>query len=85
MPEPEDMIMAATKHLQEENERLSKYRIPARVIINADEYQCPKCKEVLDNELFEKHKIKFCPGCGKRLINVNKSENQQKCDSVDDS
>lgn len=74
MPEPEDMIVAATEYLQEENERLSEYRIPERVLIKADKYQCPKCKETLDNELFEKYKIKFCPTCGKRLIKVNKSE-----------
>lgn len=83
MPEPEEMIIAATKHLQEENEMLSDYRIPEKVIIRAGGYHCPKCKEILDNELFDKYKIRFCPECGKKLIKVNKSEKSTKINSVE--
>lgn len=83
MPEPEEMILAATQHLQEENEQLKEYRIPGRVIIYEDKCQCPKCKEVLDNELFEKYKVKHCPECGKRLFKFNKSEKSTKKNSVE--
>lgn len=83
IPDPEEMILAATQHLQKENEQLKEYRIPGRVIIYEDNYQCPKCKEVIDNELFEKHKVKYCPECGKRFFKFNKSEKSTKRNSVE--
>ena len=83
MPEPEEIILAATKHLQEENEQLKEYRVPGRVIVREDKYMCPKCKEVIDNKLLEKYKVKHCPECGKRLFSVNKSEKSTKRNSVE--
>ncbi|MGN0307113.1 MAG: hypothetical protein ACI4DN_02735 [Lachnospiraceae bacterium] len=72
-PDPEEMIAAATQHLQEENEELKDYMIPEKLIYNRQDYTylCPKCGEKLSQELVEKYKIKCCVECGKRLFRVN--------------
>ena len=85
LPDPEEMIQAATKQLQEENEALKEYHIPGRVVIHEGEYFCPKCKKSISNELLEKYKVKHCPECGKRLFRVNKSEESIEKYSVDEN
>lgn len=72
-PDPEMMIMAATQHLQNENEQLKEYRIPEKLIFDHTNrtYLCPKCKKELNQELIEKYRIKCCAECGKRLLRVN--------------
>ena len=60
--DPEEMILAATAHLQNENEELKVYRIPEKVItLGNNQYACPKCKEVVHRELLINYKIKYCP------------------------
>lgn len=67
--DPEEMILAATAHLQNENEELKVYRIPEKVItLGNNQYACPKCKEVVHRELLINYKIKYCPECGKRFL-----------------
>ena len=83
LPDPEEMINAATLHLQEENENLKEYHIPEKVLICTDKYKCPKCNEEIKKELIEKYKVKHCPECGKRLLRVNKSEKSMRRDSVE--
>lgn len=83
MPDPEEMILAATQHLQEENDKLKEYRVPETVIFCNEKYQCPKCKKVIYTELIEHYKVKHCPECGKRFFKFNKSEKLTKRISVE--
>lgn len=76
LPEPEEMIEAATRELQEEKEELLQYRIPGQMIKLDGHYACPKCKTMLPDSL----DYKYCPECGKRVVVPNaypykKSEN----------
>lgn len=65
LPDPEEMILAATEQLQRENEQLKKRFYPGEIIVESDCYYCPDCHEQLSQELIKK---KFCPECGKRII-----------------
>lgn len=69
-PDPEEMIQAATKELQAENDELKQYRLPGHLIEIGDSYVCPVCKrKVSDNiESIKNNEIKYCNGCGKRII-----------------
>ena len=76
LPEPEEMIEAAIRELQEEKEELLQYRIPGQMIKLDGHYACPKCKTMLPDSL----NYKYCPECGKRVVVPNaypykKSEN----------
>lgn len=66
LPDAELMIEAATEHLQKENDELKSFRIPEKLIKNGNSYLCPSCKrnifDIIEND------IRFCPGCGKRII-----------------
>lgn len=67
--DPEEMILAATEHLQNENEELKKYRIPEKIIIvEHGQYTCPNCRKEVHHELLKKYKIKYCPECGQRFL-----------------
>ena len=69
LPDPEEMIEAATKELQAENDELKQYRLPGHLIEVGDSYVCPVCKrEVSDIESLKNNEIKYCNGCGKRII-----------------
>lgn len=69
LPDPEEMIQAATKELQAENDELKQYRLPGHLIEVGDSYVCPVCKrEVSDIESLQNNEIKYCNGCGKRII-----------------
>lgn len=69
LPDPEEMIEAATKELQAENDELKQYRLPGHLIEIGDSYVCPVCKrEVSDIESLKNNEIKYCNGCGKRII-----------------
>lgn len=69
LPEPEEMIVAATKELQKENDELKRYRIPGYLIEQGNRYACPSCrKEVSDMEGLKSNVIKYCDSCGKRII-----------------
>ncbi len=74
-PNPEEMILAATKHLQEENEHLKAIRIPGRLTFNEKNstYICPMCGIELSQELIENYQIKHCIECGKRLFRPEKN------------
>ena len=68
-PDPEEMIQAATKELQAENDELKQYRPPGHLIELGDSYACPVCKrKVSDIESIKNNEIKYCNGCGKRII-----------------
>ena len=69
LPDPEEMIEAATKELQAENDELKQYRLPGHLIEIGDSYVCPVCKrEVSDIEKIKNNETKYCNGCGKRII-----------------
>lgn len=62
LPAPEEMIEAATRELQEENDELKRYRLPGILIQHGCSYACPNCgTEILDPS-------KYCPECGKRIM-----------------
>ncbi len=65
LPDPEEIITAATEQLQQENERLRRKFYPGEIILEDNKYYCPDCHEELPQELIRK---KFCPECGKRII-----------------
>lgn len=65
IPDPEEMIVAATEQLQQENDQLKKKFYPGEIIVESDGYYCPDCHEQLSQELIKK---KFCPECGKRIV-----------------
>ena len=67
LPDPEEMIAAATEQLQHENEKLKKKEYPGILIKKNNHYYCPDCHELISSELVEQKK-KYCPGCGKRII-----------------
>ncbi len=67
LPDPEEMIAAATEQLQYENEKLKKKEYPGILIKENNHYYCPDCRELISSELIEQKK-KYCPGCGKRII-----------------
>lgn len=62
LPDPEEMILAATEQLQQENEQLKKKTYPGKIIVENDGYYCPDCHERLSQIK------KFCPECGKRIV-----------------
>ena len=65
LPDPEEMIDAATEQLRQENEQLkSKMYYPGHLIIEDELYLCPDCREPIEPEQIKK----FCPECGKRII-----------------
>lgn len=66
LPDPGEMIEAATKELQEENDALKWYRIPGWLVKQGDVYMCPNCTRKLTD--VARQCIKYCPGCGKRII-----------------
>lgn len=76
-PDPEEVILAATRHLQEENEQLKDFQIPEKLTYNEKSaaYICPKCGIELSRELIEYYKIKHCTECGKRLFRLRKGHN----------
>ena len=71
LPVPEEMIAAATKELQEENEELKQYRIPGYLIEHGRTYECPACGRKISSEEIEGLKsktVKYCNNCGKRIM-----------------
>ncbi len=67
----EEMIAAATKELQEENEELKQYRIPGYLIEHGRAYECPACGREISAEEIEGLKsktVKYCNNCGKRIM-----------------
>lgn len=71
LPVLEEMIAAATKELQEENEELKQYRIPGYLIEHGRAYECPACGREIQAEEIEGLKrktVKYCNNCGKRIM-----------------
>lgn len=68
LPNAEEMIEAATKQLQEENNTLKKLHDPGKIICLDNKYYCPHCNRQIANKLVEDYRIKFCPECGKRIV-----------------
>jgi len=69
MPDPEEMIAAATKELQEENAQLKQYRIPGFLVEQDGSYICPVCRKAIsDINGIRNNTIKYCNNCGKRII-----------------
>lgn len=66
LPDPEEMILAATKELQEENDELKKLRIPEKLIKSEIGMMCPICHRVVED--VNENGIRFCSGCGQRII-----------------
>lgn len=74
IPDPEEMILAVTEHLQAENEELKDFRIPEKITYDEESrtYICPKCRKSHVPELIEVYKIKYCAECGKRFFQPDK-------------
>lgn len=68
LPDPEEMIAAATEHLQKENDILKQHQVPGRIIISENRYYCPCCNKQIADKLLEHYHIKFCPECGKKIV-----------------
>lgn len=66
LPDPEQMILAATEYLQKENDELKSYRIPGKLIKNGDNYICPSCSRAVFDVM--ENNIRYCSGCGKRIM-----------------
>ena len=62
-PNPEDIILAETEHLRNENEKLKKREVPLYLIEDKEQYFCPKCQTQLPDP-----DIKYCFNCGHRVI-----------------
>ena len=54
IPDPEEMIEAATERLQQENEQLKKKQYPGRIIMKGNNYYCPDCYEHLSQDMIRK-------------------------------
>lgn len=67
LPDPEEMIAAATEQLQHENEKLKEKEYPGILVNKNDLYYCPDCHELISADMIEQKK-KYCPECGKRII-----------------
>ncbi len=68
LPDPEEMISAATEQLQKENDMLKKQQEPGGIICSDGKFYCPHCHGQIEDELVKKYHIKFCPECGKRIV-----------------
>lgn len=68
LPDPEEMISAATEQLQKENDTLKKLQDPGEIVCSDGKFYCPHCHELIANELVKEYHIKFCPECGKRIV-----------------
>ena len=68
LPDPEEMITAATKHLQTENEQLKKKEYPGILKYEAGKYYCPDCQTEISSLLMEEYHTKYCMECGKRIM-----------------
>lgn len=68
LPEPEEMIEAATKHLQQENEQLKRKEYPGVLKDKEGIYYCPDCQTEISSLLIETYHVKYCPECGKRIM-----------------
>lgn len=64
LPDTEEMIVAATKQLRQENEQLKRKLYPGYIVVEDDRYFCPDCGEPIELEQLKK----FCPECGKRIL-----------------
>ena len=62
-PDPEEMILAETEHLRNENEKLRKREIPLYLIEDGERYFCPKCQVQVPDP-----GIKYCSNCGHRVM-----------------
>ena len=62
-PDPEDIILAETEYLRNENAKLRKREVPLYLIKDGEHYFCPKCQtQVTDPD------IKYCSNCGQRVV-----------------
>lgn len=68
LPDPEEMIAAATEQLQKENDILKQLQEPGRIIIYESKYYCPHCRNHIADELLEHYHIRYCPECGKNIV-----------------
>lgn len=62
-PDPEEMILAETEHLRNENERLKNREIPLYLIKDGEQYFCPKCQIQVPDPM-----KRYCSNCGHRII-----------------
>lgn len=67
LPDPEEMIAAATKQLKEENDVLKQLQFPGKILFIEGKYYCPHCKNEIARELIDDYQAKYCIGCGKRI------------------
>lgn len=67
LPDPEEMITAATEQLQAENNLLKKKEYPGILKYENGQYYCPDCHELISREMITQRK-KYCPECGRRIV-----------------
>lgn len=68
LPDPEEMITAATKYLKEENDHLKKKEYPGTLKIKNGKYFCPDCRTEIPTLIIKECHTKYCPECGKRIM-----------------
>ena len=68
LPDPEDMITAATKYLKEENDHLKREEYPGILIVKKGKSFCPDCRTEIPALIIEEYHTKYCPECGKRIM-----------------
>ena len=60
---PQEMIEAATNHLEEENKQLKNREYPVKAIVKDDKYFCPKC----EYEIIKSDVGFYCKNCGQKI------------------
>ncbi len=68
LPDPEEMITAATKHLKDENDQLKRKEYPGTLKSENGKYFCPDCQTEIPDLFINEYHTKYCPECGKRIM-----------------
>ena len=68
LPDAEEMITAATAQLQQENNELKEIRMPGKLIKHGENYACPDCGREISKPDIIQQEIRYCSGCGKRIV-----------------
>ena len=68
LPDAEEMITATTAQLQQENNELKEIRMIGKLIKHGENYACPDCSREITKPDIIQQEIRFCAGCGKRIV-----------------
>ena len=66
--DPEEMIIAATKYLKDENDQLKRKEYPGTLKSENGKYFCPDCQTEIPDLFIDEYHTKYCPECGKRIM-----------------